>query len=44
MEKLKLGEKKKKKKNGKEHTSKGLSKSDATLATFAEVKRAIGNL
>ena len=42
MEKPKLGEKKKK--EGKEHISKRLSKSDATLATFAELERAIGNL
>ena len=44
MEKLKFGEKKKE--EGKKHTSKGLSKSDATLATFVEVEveRATRNL
>ena len=43
MEKLKLGERKKIRK---EHTSNGLFKSDATLATFAEVEveKEIGNL
>ena len=42
MENPKLGEKKKQ--EGKEQTSKGLSKFDTTLAIFAEVEKATVNL